>query len=505
MLGKENNDLDEAIRKALLGQEEEAPNAAGWFIVKAKLAQEGIKIGLGKTAIKFLQFSVAAVVTAGTAVGVYVYNSETNKNNTSPSQIATTVSETVTENNLSESATTANNSSSANTAKTPVVSELAHNKANTQNTTTAANATNTNLLASLEKAENKNKNVAATSKGAKNHTAAYASTKNTSKQSLLSTTETESNTNEANADATELTSSEAEVLNITKNTVETETNAAANEVINADSVSNTTEPASTTTLAETKPTAIVDSINCISENNTVLIDTSYKKFVVGVYASFDRNYYELKNGNTELTGGAANFGSEIKGKNSVGQFTFGLTGGFKISQRTVIESGLFYSQKKQIDFTSPTYTVNPNPGDLLSQTENQFSYSHKARYVQLSVKAKIYVVDVEKVRLFVAPGMIFESNIPTSNNNQSYYQITSNTFDKSTVKKYRFESGSIGSNALIAAGVEYKLPDNWLVSFEPAYIYGLNQIIRYKGSNTVAPVKHYNRAINLGLRIMKEF
>jgi hypothetical protein len=118
---------------------------------------------------------------------------------------------------------------------------------------------------------------------------------------------------------------------------------------------------------------------------------------------------------------------------------------------------------------------------------------------------KLYFLDKEKFRLFVAPGFIFDTNLPISQKNNSYYQFESKTPNKYTKQKYTFETGSIGTNLTISSGIELKLKNDFLISFEPNYIYGLNQLVKYKNIESVLPVKHYNRSIGMGVRLIKEF
>lgn len=228
-----------------------------------------------------------------------------------------------------------------------------------------------------------------------------------------------------------------------------------------------------------------------------------KKFCVGVYASLDRNNYSVKSGNTLLTGGISSFGDSINGIPTWGQYTFGVTGGYKPSKRILVETGLFYSQKKKIIYDSQTYDVISNDG--LNVSQNKFRYNHNAKFLQLFLKMKVYVLEKDMFRLFVAPGFIFESNLPTSKKNKSYYMYESSTTNSYTKEKYAFSTSSIGSNLTISTGVEFKLNGNWVLAVEPSYNYKLSQEIRFMSSTEVSPVKHYNRALCFGLRLLKEF
>lgn len=230
-----------------------------------------------------------------------------------------------------------------------------------------------------------------------------------------------------------------------------------------------------------------------------------KKFCVGIYASLDRNNYAVKSGNTLLTGGITSFGDSINGISSWGQYTFGITGGYKPSKRILLETGLFYSQKKKIVYDSPNYAIQQNPNDVNSWTNNRFTYRHNAQYIQLFLKMKVYYLEKDMFRLFVSPGFIFEANIPASKENKSYYSYESVSNTTFTKDKYAFSSSSIGSNLTISTGVEFKLNGNWVLAVEPSYNYKLSQEIRFKNTVEVSPVKHYNRALCFGVRLLKEF
>lgn len=230
-----------------------------------------------------------------------------------------------------------------------------------------------------------------------------------------------------------------------------------------------------------------------------------KKYCIGVYASLDRNYYAVKSGNTTLTGGISSFGDSIYGIPSWGQYTIGITGGYKVSRRILVETGLFYSQKKKIVYDSPDYDILQNSGGSSNWTINRFVYHHNAKYLQLFLKMKIYYLERERIRLFASPGFIFESNMPASKENKSYYTYESVSNTTYTKDKYVFSSSSIGSNISISTGVEFKLNGNWVLALEPSYNYKLNQEIRFKSSTEVSPVKHYNRALCFGVRLLKEF
>lgn len=234
-------------------------------------------------------------------------------------------------------------------------------------------------------------------------------------------------------------------------------------------------------------------------------EEEFKKFCVGIYASLDRNNYSVKSGNTLLTGGITSFGDSIKGVPSWGQYTFGVTGGYKPSERILLETGLFYSQKKKIIYDSPNYPIQQIPGDSNSWTNNRFVYRHNAQYIQLFLKMKVYYLEKNMFRLFVSPGFIFEANMPASKENKSYYSYESVSKTTYTKNKYAFSSSSIGTNLTISTGVEFKLNGNWVLAVEPSYNYKLSQEIRFKNTVEVSPVKHYNRALCFGVRILKEF
>lgn len=254
-------------------------------------------------------------------------------------------------------------------------------------------------------------------------------------------------------------------------------------------------------------TATIAKVDSVKKNDVPEPpkEEELKKFCVGIYASLDRNNYAVKSGNTLLTGGISSFGDSINGISSWAQYTIGITGGYKATQRILFETGLFYSQKKKIVYDSPNYPILQNPIDSSSGTNNRFVYRHNAQYIQLFLKMKIYYLEKDRFRLFVSPGFIFESNMPASKGNESYYSYESVSKTTHTKDKYVFSAKSIGTNLTISTGVEFKLTGNWILAVEPSYNYKLSQEIRFKNTVEVSPVKHYNRALCFGVRLLKEF
>ncbi len=455
MQDSEKNKIDEIFRNALKDLPEESSTVVGWNNLKQQMVNEGFKLTTINKFNKVLQISIASALLLTTGIVAYLMINKTDvkTNNDSLNKIGQEVS------------TKKNDKIELN--------ELSSCIDNFNNTINFNN--NSNVL-DREFTCAKTKNNFNTNFTQKNTT---SNKKNT--VSAISIEDNKQNNTDADNAKFELEASTTEEL--------TNSNTNDNNITCVDSVATIPD-----TLCKTDATRTV-----------ILVDTSYKKYAFGIYVSLDKNSYAIQQVNNNLFGGTADYGDAIKGRVLGAEYSIGLAGGYKTSKRVLIETGLFYSQKKKIDYVSKTYRTLTSLDDTSAWSDNKFSYHYKAQYIQLFLKMKLYFLDKEKFRLFVAPGFIFDTNLPVSQKNNSYYQFESKTANKYTKQKYTFETGSIGTNLTISSGIELKLQNDFLISFEPHYIYGLNQLVKYKNIESVLPVKHYNRSIGMGVRFIKEF
>lgn len=229
---------------------------------------------------------------------------------------------------------------------------------------------------------------------------------------------------------------------------------------------------------------------------------NFNKSVIGLFASWDNNFYSIKTGNDTLMGPTFELNDSIQGLPSIAQYTFGVTIGYRVQKWLLLETGLFFSQRKKIHFDSGEYRVKPTANSTWAN--NRCYYNFNAKYLEAFFKTKIYYLNGEKFRLFISPGLIVETNMISSKENKDYYLFESERKNVVTTQKYTFDAGAIGLNLTASTGVEFKLKPNLLLGIEPSYNYGLTQIIRVKNFN-MSPVKHFTQTFRFGIRLLKEF
>jgi Outer membrane protein beta-barrel domain len=540
MQDREKHKIDEIFRNGLADLTEEAPSVSGWNVIKKEIANEGLKLTAAAKYAKLLQLSIASAVLVTTGILTYLFIDKTSDKK-QQALIETTSSASVkTEDNLTVNFN-AKSESNASVNAIETADNTSNNNISPSNQLAAVETKNNSVSSSVERKNSKHINRKTTrissqineteSENSLVETTDAVSTKSKStarnvvrksrnKKSIIPATKkaegllnnnngvsnqnsdvTLSNNNLSQNGLTAATTESEQKTTTDKAEVKTELAVTKPELKNDEAATK-----NSTSVDSAASTSIPDSLNKTAETAAIItIDPNFKKFSVGVYVSLDQNYYSLQHSNSTMYGGANNFGDSIKGVSSWAQYTIGFTGGYKPSQNILIESGLFYSQKKKIEYNSPDYHTLASPNDSSIWVNNKCSYHNNAQYIQLFLKMKMYLLDKEKYRVFIAPGVLFDANVPASKNNSSYYQVESTSATKYTKQKYTFETGSIGTNLTLSTGVELKMKNDWIFSFEPSYIYGLNQLVRYKNVDAALPVKHYNRSIGLGLRLIKEF
>jgi hypothetical protein len=531
MQDREKHKIDEIFKDGLANLKEEAPSVSGWNVIKKEIVNEGLKITAAAKYAKLLQLSIASAVLVTTGILTYLFIDKTSDKKqhslietTKNTSAKTEENVTVNFNSEAKSNTSINTVESIeNTSKNSISTDNKLAAVETKNNIVSStfarknsdnvNRKTTNASSQINEAESGNSVVETSNSVSTKNNVVRKSRNKYSKNRATKHSETSLKNVFANQISDAISSDNLTTNGATAAATESEQAATNNveaktelAVENAELKNSETTNKNGTSVDSAACATIPDSVNKVAETAAIIkIDPNFKKFSVGVYVSMDKNYYSLQHSNTSMFGGASDFGDSIKGASSWAQYTIGFTGGYKPSQHILIESGLFYSQKKKIEYTSANFHTLASPNDSSTLVNNKFSYHNNAQYIQLFLKMKMYLVDKEKYRLFIAPGLLFDANVPTSQNNASYYQVESTTATKYTKQKYTFKSGSIGTNLTISTGVELKMKNDWVVSFEPSYIYGLNQLVRYKNVDAALPIKHYNRSIGLGVRLIKEF
>ncbi|HLG33737.1 MAG TPA: outer membrane beta-barrel protein [Bacteroidia bacterium] len=224
---------------------------------------------------------------------------------------------------------------------------------------------------------------------------------------------------------------------------------------------------------------------------------------IGIYASWDFTGYHLKENNNVTAGEASTVfnSSGIGGESSLAQYTVGIMGGLRVSQKLALEAGALYSQKRKL---SDTISSPAGVDEQGNESFSDFIYNYNAKYIEAYGRVKYYFLE-KKHSFYAGIGAAGSFNFPSAKKDKGYFERT--TFSEAATPQtdiVTLESSSVGLSIVVSAGMEVIFSQRWNLFVEAAYKHALTSVTRHPYYDKI-PVEHFWRTFSLGTGLMYKF
>jgi len=496
---KSNGHLSESLRRKLENFPEEFPSENDWQHLRGKIQSEGLlrKKSNRKRYLLFLLLlliaGTSALLTVPTWIKKQEHAVEIHAQQAKPAIKG--------KNNIRQNKSSEESSTSKNKNVKPGYEEKAEQKVSTKKPVEPKHSSHA-LNERNPRQENKNaKLLHATKTKQANVPSSTSEFIKDQKENIEDSTPVEINSasSEMNTDAKKESITDAIKETETGNAVEAGTRTDTSEIKNTSVAMQNNDSVSSvqTETVKTDSTATVLS----SEDKTKQANSSGRKIQVGLFVSWDRNTYHLKessNADKDEADYILNSDS-ISGKKSVEQFTVGLRGSYLISNKIALEAGLFYSQKRKIDAAiyTPQYSSSSS-GESISD----FVYHFNARYFEIEERIKYFVYQKNPL-VYISAGAKESFNLSQSNPDYFEHTVYSTSAPPHT-ERVLLKPAFASTSLVFAAGAEVPFNSRCNFFIEPSYTYALDAMINNPSSVTV-PVNLFRRSFSIGTGLNYKF
>jgi hypothetical protein len=173
------------------------------------------------------------------------------------------------------------------------------------------------------------------------------------------------------------------------------------------------------------------------------------------------------------------------------QYTFGVRVNYTNKKGIGFESGVFFSQKRKVDYVFPNKL-----GNNLSVIQGDaffkyFEIKYSSKYIEMPVLATIQL-KFKKIDFVFKSGLLF--NINYIDDNANYYLQSK----ESNAYKVTLSGKSLGVGTVLAQEIVYRIHKHHYLYIEPNFKYNFKSVLRINNFEDLM-VKHYNFSWGLGV------